>query len=203
MTPPTPPAAPTPSPEVSLFEAVEVLAEAAANQQRAQVFSPTPMPMAPPRTRRRNTGCCSCGCLWTLFALVIAVITLGAVGLGVYASKDPAGVSNLLADPGKAINSLLQQIQSSQASPLFTSYVAPASSVRSGASATVRWSTNGADVQLQRLNSAGALIQSISVPSSGAYALSVTGSPGESVTYRLVASLGGQSVSRQFTITVR
>jgi hypothetical protein len=168
-------------------------------------MSSTPLPYTAPRPRRRSSGCgCGCGCLSTLFAIVIAAITIGAVGLGVYASRNPQAVASWLADPQKTINDLLSQLKgAAQGGPQFTSYSPPASTISSGGSFNVSWSTNGADVHLQQLNSAGAVFRSISVPSSGSYFLKLTGSPGESVSYRLLATLNGQSATRTFTITLR
>ncbi|MHB8628652.1 MAG: hypothetical protein ACYDBJ_16875 [Aggregatilineales bacterium] len=162
------------------------------------------MPIPTPTRRKRSGGCCGCGCLSTLFTLVIAVIVIGAISLGVYASSNPEGAATLIADPGKALNDIIAQIKSglAQTPPQFTSYTAPPNTARTGAGVTLRWDTNGATVRLETLNITGTVTQSTTLASSGSYLISVRGSPGDTTIYRLVASLNGQTVTRQFTITV-
>ena len=41
--------------------------------------------------------------------LVITVIVIGAISLGVYASSNPQGAAAFLADPGKALNDILNR----------------------------------------------------------------------------------------------
>ena len=157
----------------------------------------------PQQTRRRRSGC-GCGCLSTLFTLVIAAIIIGAVALGIYASSNPVGAATLIADPGKAVTSLLAQLnlRGLLTGPQFTSYSAPQSTARNGTQVTVHWATNGADVRLEMVNRAGGVIQTTGLASSSSYSITVQGTPGDVLSYRLVATLNGQSTNRLFTITI-
>ncbi len=136
--------------------------------------------------------------------LVIAVIVIGAISLGVYASSNPEGAAALIADPGKALNDIIAQIKSgiAQTPPQFTSFSQSLNSARSGTGVTVRWSTNGADVHLETLSTAGTVTQNIPLKSSDSYLISVRGSPGDILSYQLVASLNGKIATHSFTITV-
>ena len=167
-------------------------------------FTPTAMPISPQTRRRRSSGCCGCGCLSTVFTLVIALIIIGAVGLGIYASSNPEGAAAFLSDPAKAVNNLINQLKSGSVlgSPQFTSYSAPPTTAHNGSIVPLHWSTNGAEVRLETLNRVGTISQTISLASSGTSLIPVQGTPGDVLSYRLVASLNGQTTNRSFTITV-
>ncbi len=86
--------------------------------------------------------------------------------------------------------------------PQIFSFTASATTVGGGTPITLAWATDGDSARIEEINQQGDVVQIFSVTPSGQLPVTVPGTYGSQVIYRLVAIRGGQEASSSLPITV-
>ncbi len=86
--------------------------------------------------------------------------------------------------------------------PQIFSFTASATTVGGGTPITLAWATDGDSARIEEINQQGNVVQIFSVTPNGQLPVTVPGTYGSQVIYRLVAIRGGQEASSSLPITV-